>query len=73
MPLEIRGDNTTMEVDRQGQDQQTGHPAEASAQEQPCGLPSLRSMWPRDFVEAIAQISLLGQAMSELPPRRESL
>ena len=50
-------DQTRMEVD--GQDQQIGPQVEASAQAQPHGLPSLQSRRPMDFVETMAQISLL--------------
>ena len=59
-----------MEVD--GQDQQIGPQAEASTQAQPRGLPSLRSRRPMDFVETMAQISLLERAMGGVTMQRGS-
>lgn len=65
------GDQTEMDVD--GQDQHIGPQAEASAQEQPHSLPSLRSRRLMDFVETMAQILLLAKAMEGVAVRRERL
>lgn len=60
------GDHTRMDVD--GPDQHIGPWAEASAQEQPRGLPSLRSRAPVNFVKTMAYISLLARAMGGILP-----